>query len=184
MTPNIQVTPYPELSNLKLIESLRNSFVPSSFVSTGTSVFDQDFDTTFKESTLNDQSFIDPSQKLLADDNMFPEVFEEKKLPEDQKEEEVPTAESIIQKMKNDEAIAAERDKVHNRESSPFIKTVMAERTIVESEYFNMHAWAEFQEILRSNFFVIKNGKQKMFFRIIFAYLNRIPVQREHKYRA
>jgi len=48
--------------------------------------------------------------------------------------------------------------------ASPFIKTVVAERKITDQEKFNMNAWAELQDILKSNYFVIRNGKLVFFF--------------------
>jgi hypothetical protein len=47
---------------------------------------------------------------------------------------------------------------LRRRESSPFIKTVVAERKIAQYDDFTMNSWAELQETLKSNYFVIKNG--------------------------
>lgn len=48
---------------------------------------------------------------------------------------------------------------IRRRESSPFIKTVVAERKIAQYDDFTMNSWAELQETFKSNYFVIKNGK-------------------------
>jgi hypothetical protein len=45
--------------------------------------------------------------------------------------------------------------------SMPFIKTVMAEAKTVDVHDFSIFEWIEFQEILKSNYFVIKNGKKR-----------------------
>ena len=48
---------------------------------------------------------------------------------------------------------------IQRRESSPFIKTIVAERKIAQYDSFTMNSWAELQETMKSNYFVIKNGK-------------------------
>jgi len=42
--------------------------------------------------------------------------------------------------------------------TTPFIKTVMADAEVVDATGFSMYNWIELQAILKSNYFVVKNG--------------------------
>lgn len=97
-----------------------------------------------KDARLSDQLFSEPVDKIEAEISLLNEYALEKKISEIQ---------SSPRKGHDDE-----NDTLSRRSSTPFIKTVMAERTIAEYDKFTMHAWSEFQELLKSNFFVIKNG--------------------------
>lgn len=89
--------------------------------------------------------FSEPVDKIDAEISLLNEYALEKKI-------------SDIQSSPR-KGIEEENEPLSRRSSTPFIKTVMAERTIADYDKFTMYAWSEFQELLKSNFFVIKNGK-------------------------
>jgi len=144
--PNHPVTP-------TLLDSHRpNSFIPEgdeSFIMSRTvSVTGSELEYQFADlQNLNDSTSLPKTSIQPSEDQGSPVRY-----PEENKLNGV-----------NDEQSAQEDDLedslMRRRESSPFIKTVVAERKIAQYDDFTMNSWAELQETLKSNYFVIKNGK-------------------------
>lgn len=121
-----------------------NTFFPhTNSLLSNRSTLESDIDQIYKDTQLIDQVSTDANSKTGIEDSF--------------------TADSV-RKKKSSDSEGEGNNFLFRRESSPFIKTVMAERTITDYDKFNMHAWAEFQEILKSNFFIIKSGKFKFLY--------------------
>ncbi len=58
-----------------------------------------------------------------------------------------------------DSGVNEEEAKMRKVSTTPFIKTVMADAEVVDATGFSMYNWIELQAILKSNYFVVKNGK-------------------------
>jgi len=58
-----------------------------------------------------------------------------------------------------DSGVNEEEAKMRKVSTTPFIKTVMADAEVVDATGFSMYNWIELQAILKSNYFVVRNGK-------------------------
>lgn len=130
-----------------------NSFIPEgdeSFIMSRTvSVTGSELECQFEDlQNLNDSTSLPKTSIQPSEDQGSPVGY-----PEENKLNGV-----------NDEQSAQEDDLedslMRRRESSPFIKTVVAERKIAQYDDFTMNSWAELQETLKSNYFVIKNESE------------------------
>ena len=131
-----------------------NSFLGDDniYLSRTVSATSSELEKHFREMQVNDNIFTDTSERSSEWGSVRSEILEESKVSNELDEND--KIEDEIDTLKQ----------LRNSSASPFIKTVVAERKITAYEKFNMNAWAELQDILKSNYFVIRNGNISHFF--------------------
>ncbi len=142
----------------RLLDSIRpNSFIPEgdeSFIMSRTvSVTGSELEYQFDDLQNMNESTTTPKTSIQSSEDQGSPV----RYPEESKLNGVPDEQNA-----NEDDL--EDSLMRRRESSPFIKTVVAERKIAQYDDFTMNSWAELQETLKSNYFVIKNGNSCLIF--------------------